>query len=382
MGFESGFFSIIIILTFCQGLFLTVICTKSSSPNRQAKLFLVYLLLCASLINLDAFLYVTGLYRYVPFLIFSALTILPLYGPLYYLYSKALIHKNFRLKWKDLLLFIPFIVVYFFMFPLIAADSANKAAILNAMFLLPIMPKYQILTVWHIISLLFFLLPAALAIRGHRKKRGNTFSPAEKNTLSWLYFISALYFLHIISYSLSVIYAMISGIHYGRATQITSLAGTVFIYALGYRSLKQPGILYPLPGPSREEKKKRRTISISDDEAKRCFERLEDLMTRKRLFLNPELTLHLLAEELSLSSYYLSYIINRFADKNFYDYINRYRIEEVKKSLADRENLNKTILSLAYDAGFNSKATFNKVFKNTLKVSPREYRKNKLNDSK
>ncbi|WP_425289983.1 helix-turn-helix domain-containing protein, partial [Shewanella algae] len=66
----------------------------------------------------------------------------------------------------------------------------------------------------------------------------------------------------------------------------------------------------------------------------------------------------------------LSKIINRAFQMNFNDFINRYRVEEVKKQLQNPKNASLTIMSLAYDAGFNSKATFNRAFKKHTGENP------------
>ena len=75
---------------------------------------------------------------------------------------------------------------------------------------------------------------------------------------------------------------------------------------------------------------------------------------------------------------YLSQIINDSLQKNFFDFINFYRIEESKNYLSDSKYKKLNILEVLYEVGFNSKSTFNKVFKEHTGLTPTEYRQQKL----
>ena len=77
----------------------------------------------------------------------------------------------------------------------------------------------------------------------------------------------------------------------------------------------------------------------------------------------------------TISPYHISQVFNDCFNKNFYDFINLYRIEESKKLLRNPKNNEKTILEILYEAGFNSKSTFNALFKKHTGVTPTEYRK-------
>jgi len=102
---------------------------------------------------------------------------------------------------------------------------------------------------------------------------------------------------------------------------------------------------------------------------------LSELMELKKPFTDPSLTLAQLAGMLSVSTHNLSEVINTKFGKNFYDFVNGYRIDVVKKNLTDPSKNDLNILSIAFDAGFNSKATFNSVFKQATHLTPSEYRK-------
>lgn len=101
--------------------------------------------------------------------------------------------------------------------------------------------------------------------------------------------------------------------------------------------------------------------------------KVDNTMVHEKMYRNPELTLTDLANHLGTNASVLSKIINRSFGKNFNDYVNAYRVMEVKEQLANPANAHLTIMGLAYDAGFNSKATFNRAFKKFTGDSPKSY---------
>jgi AraC-like DNA-binding protein len=109
---------------------------------------------------------------------------------------------------------------------------------------------------------------------------------------------------------------------------------------------------------------------------------LDLLVQEKKPFLNEELTLSSLADKLEISDKKLSTLLNQNMETSFYDYINGYRVEEVKKRLALPDSNTYTILAIAYDCGFKSKSSFNRIFKNNTHLAPSEYQKRLLLDTK
>ncbi|PUV26408.1 helix-turn-helix domain-containing protein [Sphingobacterium athyrii] len=109
------------------------------------------------------------------------------------------------------------------------------------------------------------------------------------------------------------------------------------------------------------------------------LENVENLMTQHKVFLDPNLTLESLAARAGVSRHHLSETLNQYKEKSFYQYVNEYRIMEVV-SLMDKyrsrgENIN--ILSLAFQAGFHSKSSFNQYFKKVQGCTPSAYLKEK-----
>lgn len=107
------------------------------------------------------------------------------------------------------------------------------------------------------------------------------------------------------------------------------------------------------------------------------WEKLDNLVVKKELFRNYDLTLDLLSAQTSINKYQISEILNGYKHKSFYSYINEYRIEYFKqivnKAIEKDEDIN--FLSFAYEAGFRSKSSFNRYFKEINGKTPSEYYK-------
>jgi AraC-like DNA-binding protein len=96
-------------------------------------------------------------------------------------------------------------------------------------------------------------------------------------------------------------------------------------------------------------------------------------MKTEKPYLISDISIDKLAEMLDLTSHHLSQIINEQFGKNFFEFINEYRVEEVKQQIARNRGEKYTLLSIAHDSGFNSKSTFNSTFKKYTKLTPKQY---------
>jgi len=128
----------------------------------------------------------------------------------------------------------------------------------------------------------------------------------------------------------------------------------------------------PQDGPSSCPKYEKLRLPASEEE--RYVRKMRGYMTEKKPYRREDLTLRDLARELSLSTQHISMILNIHFKQNFYNFINSYRVEEVKQKLIHPDYKNHNILSIAYGAGFNSKSTFNTMFKKFTGKTPKEYR--------
>ena len=101
--------------------------------------------------------------------------------------------------------------------------------------------------------------------------------------------------------------------------------------------------------------------------------KLSELISNERLFENPRLTLLDVANALDTTTKNVSKVVNEGFEMNFNDFVNFHRIEEVKNRIKNGEHRKSTLLGIALDCGFNSKATFNRAFKKSTGVSPKEF---------
>ncbi|MDT7832374.1 helix-turn-helix domain-containing protein [Flavobacteriaceae bacterium S356] len=106
----------------------------------------------------------------------------------------------------------------------------------------------------------------------------------------------------------------------------------------------------------------------------RDFEKINQYITSEQRFLDAQLTMNILAQELYMSPSHVSKIINNYSDYNFSDYINSYRVEQAKKLLADNDFDSYTMVAIGLECGFNSKSTFYTAFKKLTNLTPTQYR--------
>ena len=124
-----------------------------------------------------------------------------------------------------------------------------------------------------------------------------------------------------------------------------------------------------------EEKPKYEGYQLDDEIAAAYAKEARDLMKKEKLYTNPNLTLPVLAKKLKLSANTLSQVLNGYCGQTFYNFVNTYRVEEVISMMRDPKNDDKSILKLSIEAGFNTKSTFNNIFKKQTGMTPCEFRK-------
>jgi len=162
---------------------------------------------------------------------------------------------------------------------------------------------------------------------------------------------------------------------------IAILGGLVLLFGIAFMAVLQPEIfnrvrlmenILPRDEPPPSPKYEKLRLPASQEE--HYVKKLREHMTEEKPYLNEELTLHDLAGELSLPAHHLSMILNIHFKQNFYNFINSYRVEDVKQKLVHPGYKDQNILTIAYNAGFNSKSTFNTMFKKFTGKTPKEYR--------
>lgn len=223
---------------------------------------------------------------------------------------------------------------------------------------------------------LFYTGLSYVTIRKHQKKIQQFSANTEGINLNWLEYIILIIFV------INIIY-VVYNLSYNSVSLNFFINGAFLfvIYGVGYYSLKQKEI-YPV-----EEKQREELISINSDSDEEEIKRklipdeellkikglLEEVMNKQKPYLDSELNLIKLSELLSVSTHQLSYVINTGFGKNFFQYVNEYRIEYAKKLLKETDS-KLSILGIAYESGFNSKTSFNTTFKKLTHQTPSEYK--------
>lgn len=143
---------------------------------------------------------------------------------------------------------------------------------------------------------------------------------------------------------------------------------------------ENPGMHYILNDLNRKNinspAKRYETIHLDKETQESYLNMLDEYMKKNKPFLNERITIKDIADELNVPYYHLSIIINNLLNKNFCDFINEYRIREVLNILNKAKNESVNVLTIAFKCGFNSKSTFNRVFKNKTGTTPSRYKNN------
>ena len=288
-------------------------------------------------------------------------------GSLVYLYVKYSLLFKSKFRWIDLIHFSPFIVAF-----IIGFYESNNIT-LNSV-LLNIGLKV-------LVSIAYFILSLKL-LEKHRKNVEDHFSQIENIDLKWLSFIVKIGLgTYLIYLSLMILWSL----NLTELEHIDSYPNFIvlfFILPISYYSLNSPLVFSQLNNyvsqglldASEEEISKIEVKElVSSEKAHELFIKLEHRIIEKELFCIENLTLEDLAKEIEVHSKYLSYIINSQSGKNFFDFINSFRVKEFNKRVLDERNKSLTFLAIAFDCGFNSKSAFNRSYKNEMGITPTEF---------
>ena len=137
----------------------------------------------------------------------------------------------------------------------------------------------------------------------------------------------------------------------------------LFIYYLIILKFKEP----------RNEKEKYKFTGIDEATSLEIFNEVSQAIKQKELYLNPDITLNVLAKKVTIQVNILSQVINQNAHLNFRDFINTFRIEKAREQITEKVQKGFTIASIAFDCGFNSLSAFNRAFKKGTGYTPSEF---------
>ena len=373
-----------IIITF----FLSVLLAGKKGKSEADKILTAWLIIIGFHLTMF-YLYLSGNYLKFPWLLGLHLPLPLVHGPFLFLYTTALTQVR-RIKAVGFLHFAPVLITYGLMFQFFQLPADQKVWVYQHGG-----SGYKWLTdlvfIGIIASGVIYVILSFLKLRQHKVNIESRFSNTARINLNWLRYLI---------YGTSAIWIVIL-----LGLKDTYIFGTVVLYVffIGYFGIRQVGIFSNKPlivEPAKsllgkdvnagseiknqlqtaahvsnepDTKRKYQKSSLTAAEAGRIYNQLHQLMLKEKLFKDPELNLGQLAGNLNVHSNVLSQVINSFENKTFYDYINGLRIEEFKTLVADPQSSQYTLLSLAFECGFNSKTAFNRNFKKTTGLSPSEY---------
>ncbi len=311
-----------------------------------------------------------------PFLIHLSTPFILLHAPLLWLYLKSVTTLKFRFRLRYLFHFLPFFVValllVFSIFTLPAADRIASDATESFK---------KGLEFPFIIAIIFLTNMAYYAWclimrRNFKRTLKDYFSQTQGRDLQWLKILILSGIIFHASISILYILDYLFGLMDYEMLQLAGFSfASAFIVVLAFFGIRQGNVFIDRPMENfRDELLTADTTDIQlSVREKEFIDHLLDYMKTSKPWLEPDLTLDQLAGQMGAGSDFLSGIMNTHLHKNFFEFVNHYRVEEFKQLCRIPESRKLTIIALAYDAGFSSKTTFNRVFKNMTGKTPGEY---------
>jgi AraC-like DNA-binding protein len=371
-----------------QGIILAILLVRKRTnrlSNRILACLVTVLVLHLSLVAID----VRDLFLRFPHLTRISWLIPLLYGPLLLLLTQSIMLRGFRLRPVQAICFLPFCVYLILLSPYYFQSADSKLAFMAdaGMVSKADFGMYNNLTNYLHIS--FAVLCLYIYYR-NRKKLPDYFADADRAKFSWLEtFLWGILLIMLYSWlcfmarryewpGLSALYPT------------NFLLAVALIYWLSYKLLMNP---YAWDQPSAETQDpepimmtqtpvqpvnspvKYQKTALPVEEASSIKEKLILHMAKEKPFLDPALAIDDLATQLGVKRHHLSQVINQEFGQNFFEFVNTYRVAEFKEQVKNGEAGALSILGLAFDCGFNSKATFNQVFKKQEGITPSAFLK-------
>ena len=385
LNIENLFHIITISLTLIFSFYIFLNITK----ERYGNLFIGFFIFYLGLESLEVLLSQTAFYKNHPLLFLIIPNLAFLLYPSFFLYIRSIVYKGLKLERRDLLHIIPYLIIVIIM--LFEYYLKPREVQLNIMTNNKI-PWFIIFFYYSLRIQGFFYLILLIRITYRYKKIvEENYSNIKNRNYKWIiqltfvftYFVIAALISNLLRFALNDSYEKI-------AFYFFATISLTFLIWLIYKVMSQPYLFngvdsnikllreYLVEKNNNVNKSLNQNVKNDNKHFKELEANLEKFVTTNEVFLNPSLTIFELAEGLNMKSIDLSSFLNKNLNKNFFDYINEYRIKRAMQILQDPNKKNLTVLEILYEVGFNSKSSFNTAFKKYTNLTPTQYRKNSL----
>ncbi|TCK69400.1 AraC family transcriptional regulator [Winogradskyella wandonensis] len=305
--------------------------------------------------GLEKLLYISALFDGILFWVL---------GPLMFLYVKSIFFDNKNLVLKNIYHFLPsiFLPLFDLLFFMFEAD-AEYLKFIKSYQLLVLFIRDMYFSIYIIFSIKLFL-----KLKKTLNKKLNISLEGYNWILKLLIGILVFPSIDILMRTLELF-----GFHLELYSgQLTFVAIIIFLTYFGYYSINEARFL--IPSFLIEDDKKTNYV-FSEDEASVIEQKIKEILENEKMFLDENLTLKKLSDNLQISEKKLSMFLNTHLNTKFADYINFYRVEAVKEKLKSEDYDKLTLLAISEECGFNSKASFYRIFKKHTGISPAQYKK-------
>ncbi|MFK8010763.1 MAG: helix-turn-helix domain-containing protein [Marinicellaceae bacterium] len=349
----------------------------SRKTNQKADRFLAAVLFIVALWNASILILLLEIYQYAAGIIWIPLTYTLALGPCFYFYICYITSSNTIKKQKVWPHFIPVMFeISLFLIEVFQGLPLGLAYFETPLFL-TIDP---IISALAIVSLLIYSVMARVRIQKYHQWVKNNFSHDHRYNLNWLMRLSTIF---LIVLTLWLGYFFIDYFLFDYRLGFTEyypfhLSLAIISIWLSIEAFSKPEIIFP--ENIKAKKTTEKINGIQDTELKDKAQWIKKQIETHLFYLDPELSLKSLAENVNLHPNIVSRIINEGLMKSFSDCINEYRVNAVIKKLEYKQSSNASFLAIAFDCGFNSKTTFNRVFKKQIGMTPLQYQ-NKIKKS-
>ena len=376
-----------------QAVLLAALLLLHRKSDKSVNVFLSLYIFCVSILMFIPAAQQLFLWQVTVYLMPFPLLI----GPFLYMYVRSFKELiTWRKAWPHFLLFFIFLFLDFAFLPSVANKYLLSDQVTEEMLLDPSSPIRIIIRIVRNVQMIIYYFLARRALTSYQESIHNLFSETSRINLDWVRWLINGYLFLIISLLILFYFVVRNPDQFELLIVINTAIITPYMYLITFKGISQPTIWQIQPGRSKEkvqkELDKAQEIKMQKTDEKLTTEkpglntnkineivrRIIVLMEKEKLYRETEITLQQLSDKLQLPTYQVSQAINEGMKRNFYDLVNNYRVEEAKRLLKDSKTMNYTILSVGFDAGFNSKTTFNTVFKKFTGLTPTEFRnKNK-----